>query len=142
MEDRKHPMPGETALRPTFSKERPHSGSFSKRLSHEPPPDPVKKCYTGTHIFCSVEKIFALYSEALKGRQMIAQGNAAQRQPPWVTIPTNPLFSSFAPPERRMTEKGKHATACHGTPIPIFSTECNKKWAAPNWKRPACFTIE
>jgi hypothetical protein len=45
-------------------------------------------------------------SEAPEGRHMIAQGKAAQRPQPWVTIPINTfLFSSFATPGRRMMKK-------------------------------------
>src|SRR6185312_5969862 len=36
---------------------------------------------------------------------MVAQGKAAQQPQPWVTEQRDPLFSSFAPRERRMTKK-------------------------------------
>jgi hypothetical protein len=43
------------------------------------------------------KKDFVIHFKALKGRQRIAQGKAAQQPQSWVTIQNNPSFLSFAP---------------------------------------------
>jgi hypothetical protein len=54
---------------------------------------------------CSVENILLCRSKALKGRQMIAQGKAAQPPPPWVTIQIKRSFFIIRPRRRRMMKK-------------------------------------
>jgi hypothetical protein len=52
------------------------------------------------------DRLSAVHFPALKGRQMIAQGKAAQQPEPWVTIPIFG-FSRHSPPAEANDEKSK-----------------------------------
>jgi hypothetical protein len=58
----------------------------------------------------SIKKIFVIHFEALKGRQMIAQGKAAQQPQPWVTIQMIRLFCHSPPVEAN--DKKSNAPDC------------------------------